>query len=336
MKDELVSIIIPVYNVANYLNDCLCSTINQSYKNLEIIIVDDGSTDGSSKICDDYVSKDDRCIVIHQENQGLSSARNRALEIAKGDYIYLLDGDDYIHHNTIEVLYNALQEGNYDLAFGGHNEVDSYKEPEKTLSIESVKLTSEELLMYLFDSVPKNVTYLSDADLISVTNKLFKKKLINNRLFTPMHFEDVEYSTYIMLQSPKTVYIKNNLYFNVQRKGSITHLSVNANTLDRLKAYVLSLQQIPKENEFIRGLCIIKMFKVISFLRKITANTSFEKKAKDVIERVVKDIKPELIENKTIALNQKCLLLFLYRFPFVYSACICFFEFLYKCKNRSV
>lgn len=109
MNEKLVSIIIPVYNVKDFLVDCLDSVINQSYKNLDIILVDDGSTDGSGIICEEYARQDKRIRVIHQVNQGLSAARNSGIEIMRGEYVYFIDSDDYIAKDTIEVLFNTIK-----------------------------------------------------------------------------------------------------------------------------------------------------------------------------------------------------------------------------------
>ena len=106
---ELISIIVPVYNVEQYLADCLVSIINQTYKKLEIILVDDGRTDNSGKICDEYLKKDGRIIVIHKENGSVSSARNAGLYIAKGAYIGFVDPDDFITCDMYEKLYCNLK-----------------------------------------------------------------------------------------------------------------------------------------------------------------------------------------------------------------------------------
>lgn len=115
MNNSKVSIIIPVYNTGKYLYKCLDSIISQTYSNLEIIIVDDGSNDESPKICDDYALKDNRIKVIHKENAGVSKARNAGIEIATGDYFYFPDSDDYIELDTIEYLINLISEYNCDI-----------------------------------------------------------------------------------------------------------------------------------------------------------------------------------------------------------------------------
>ena len=108
MNKPLISIIIPVYNAEKYLKKCLDSVINQTYKNLEIILVDDGSTDKSPEICDKYAEKDSRIIVLHKENGGVSSSRNAGLDIFKGEYLSFVDSDDYVEPDYIEYLYIFL------------------------------------------------------------------------------------------------------------------------------------------------------------------------------------------------------------------------------------
>lgn len=116
--NPLISVIIPVYKVENFLHRCVDSVINQTYKNLEIILIDDGSPDNCGNICDEYANKDTRIKVIHQENQGLSGARNSGLNIAKGEYIYFIDSDDYIKKNTFEDMINFSEFGKYDIVIG--------------------------------------------------------------------------------------------------------------------------------------------------------------------------------------------------------------------------
>ena len=109
MHKELISIIVPVYNVEKYVEKCINSIINQTYKNLQIILVDDGSKDNSGKICDEFKLKDNRIEVIHKNNGGLSDARNAGLKLAKGDYIGFVDSDDYIEADMYETLYNLIK-----------------------------------------------------------------------------------------------------------------------------------------------------------------------------------------------------------------------------------
>lgn len=117
MQSKLVSVIIPVYNVEQYLAECVDSVLCQTYTDYEIILVDDGATDSSGRMCDDYARKDTRIRVIHQENGGLSAARNTGLRAAKGEYVYFLDSDDYIENCTLEHLAALAESENADVVF---------------------------------------------------------------------------------------------------------------------------------------------------------------------------------------------------------------------------
>lgn len=140
-----VSVIIPVYNVENYIEECLNSVINQTYKNLEIILVDDGSPDGSGKICDEYAIKDERIKVIHKENGGLSSARNVALDIATGDYVAFVDSDDYVDENTFSQAVESLEQTEADVCMFSHRAVTENGEVDYKLPLDKSVYEKEEI-----------------------------------------------------------------------------------------------------------------------------------------------------------------------------------------------
>lgn len=108
-NNELISIVIPVYNVENFLERCITSVLNQTFENIEIILVNDGSTDNSLRICQQYEKIDSRIFIINQENQGLSAARNSGINQARGKYICFIDSDDWIHEKYLEILYNDIE-----------------------------------------------------------------------------------------------------------------------------------------------------------------------------------------------------------------------------------
>lgn len=143
--NDLISIIVPVYNVEKYLNKCIDSIINQTYKNIEIILVDDGSTDNSGKICDEYLLRDSRIKVIHKNNGGLSSARNEGINISSGEYIGFVDSDDWVEPNMYEEMYKKILYSNADIVDCGY-----WKEYEnksiKYISANEVKFCGENLL----------------------------------------------------------------------------------------------------------------------------------------------------------------------------------------------
>ena len=121
--DKLVSVVVPIYNVEKYLDRCINSIVSQTYSNLEIILVDDGSPDNCPSICDEWAKKDSRIVVIHKENQGLGMARNTGIDHANGAYIYFFDSDDYIEPDTIESCLQAANDNNADLVVFGHDDV---------------------------------------------------------------------------------------------------------------------------------------------------------------------------------------------------------------------
>ena len=115
-KNPLISIIVPVYNVEEYLDKCVESIVNQTYKNIEVILVDDGSPDNCPKMCDDWAKKDKRIKVIHKKNGGLSDARNKGIDESKGEYLSFVDSDDYITDNYVELLYNIISKEHADIS----------------------------------------------------------------------------------------------------------------------------------------------------------------------------------------------------------------------------
>ena len=120
-ETPLISIIIPVYKVEPYLRKCLDSVVQQTYRNLEIILVDDGSPDSCGAICDEYATKDERITVIHQENKGLSAARNAGLDIATGDYIQFVDSDDWIEPDALATVLSIAEDHHVDIVCFGFN-----------------------------------------------------------------------------------------------------------------------------------------------------------------------------------------------------------------------
>ena len=172
-----VSIIVPVYDVEKYLKRCVKSILKQTYSNLQIILVDDGSPDSSPGMCDDYAKQDNRVEVIHKVNGGLGYARNTGLEMVKGDYIVFIDSDDFVPHNYVEYLVDSIEQNGVDACISGYNKVD-YAEKilyqtryNKQLFLGNVK---EEFLPRLFGSLPNN----HDSIHPSVCGIIFKSECI--------------------------------------------------------------------------------------------------------------------------------------------------------------
>ena len=171
-----ISIIVPIYNVEQYLDKCIESLVNQTYKNLEIILIDDGSKDNSRKIVNSWTAKDNRIKSIHKKNGGLSDARNAGMKIATGDYIGFVDSDDWINYKMYEVLINNLEKYNADISACAINKIDEkYFIDEKQVLNENICMfTAEEALENLIDEGILKQTLL---------NKLYKIEVINGIFF---------------------------------------------------------------------------------------------------------------------------------------------------------
>lgn len=216
-ENPLISVIIPVYNVENFLHDCLNSVISQTYTNLEIILVDDGSTDKSGEICDEFATQDSRIKVLHQKNSGQAVARNNALEICKGEFITFIDSDDIVSENLIAILYDLTQKFNTKIAMCGYKEFYQNSEIAKILeqnknAKECEKLDQEELFSR---ALHRNPYFMS-----GVPRALYAQEIWQNLRFPVGEiYEDVAIWFDIFNQSP-TALTYENLYFYRIRTGS--------------------------------------------------------------------------------------------------------------------
>ena len=233
---ELVSIIVPVYNVKKYLDNCLESIINQTYKSLEIILVDDGSTDGSSEICDNYRLKDNRIVVIHKQNGGLSSAKNAGLEVCKGNYISFVDSDDYVDSNFIEELYNNIQNTNSDISLCNYYTTINGKDYAHNGS------------RFILEGNEKYTKLFYTQTIVS-WNKLYKRKLFEKLRFPEkLNNEDSYILLDLLHNSNKISYMLDKcLYHYVRRKNSISSY-VDIKSLNKKVIYDKIVADINKYN----------------------------------------------------------------------------------------
>lgn len=224
VKMKTISVVIPVYNVEKYLSECLDSVINQTYKNLQIILVDDGSTDSSGKICDEYAEKDARITVVHQSNAGAGAAKNTGLDLVKGEYFSIIDSDDYIELDMYEKMVNSLEKYNADIVQCLFRNVfvnDSFDRKYKIKGNYPKVLTSKSFLK----------EYLYDWKYAIFWNKLFKSSLLKEIRFPVGRKIDDEFFTYkLVCNAKKVVNIDNILYNYRMRKTSV----MNENNSDRL------------------------------------------------------------------------------------------------------
>ena len=214
-EKALISIIIPVYKVEKYLEKCIQSVINQTYENLQIILVDDGSPDNCGKICDEYAKKDHRIEVIHKSNGGLSDARNKGLEIAKGEYIGFVDSDDYIEADMYEVLYNLLKQYNADVSICNFYTVSQGKI--------AIKNAENGIKEYNRIEILKEV--LLDNNIQSYAwNKLYKKELFDEIKYpVGKKYEDIGTTFYLLEKCNKVVVTGKPEYYYINRQDSIVN-----------------------------------------------------------------------------------------------------------------
>lgn len=222
-----ISVIIPVYNMEKYLDKCVSSVLKQTYKNLEIILVDDGSKDSSPALCDEYAKKDERIKVIHKVNGGLSEARNFAIDIATGDYIGFVDSDDYVAEDMFESLYNLCEQYNADISIESFYEIRKDKIVSCANSGKLQLLTREEAQIEL----------LRDTNIQSYAwNKLYKRELFETGIRYPVGktFEDIA-TTYLLFEkSNKIVRQEKPIYYYVRRDDSLTE----ARNYSNYKSYI--------------------------------------------------------------------------------------------------
>ena len=246
-----ISIIVPVYNVAQYLHACIDSIINQTYKNIEVVLVDDGSTDDSGNICEEYKKNDERIIVVHQKNSGLSAARNVGIEISTGEYITFIDSDDYISPDYIENLYSALEQYSADIAICDLKKVSEKVElwdidykVEK--NFKSILLNNSQTIEEVYKPEYHGIDFVAWA-------KLYKKDLFTfNKIEFPVgRIHEDTFTTYKLLYMAKKIaYIDIPMYFYRSRIGSITTSNFTLKELDKIVATKEECDFFVKERQY--------------------------------------------------------------------------------------
>lgn len=318
----MISVIVPIYNVEKYLPTCIESILNQTYKDLEILLIDDGSTDNSGKICDEYAERDNRCIVIHQQNKGVSETRNTGLNHATGEYISFIDSDDYIHPQMLEILYETLQKGAYDFAIVAHKKV--FNKLEKinisVASINTISLNRDALMLGLY-----NKTHISESDFQAVWNKLYKKTLLKDMLFRSTGSEDTEFNNRVYLKAQSAAFIDLELYYWLQRSNSISHQS--RNFIGRANTYVLCLNEIPLIDIQYRACCLEKIYKIIINVRYLAQKTQSNHCVIEFTKKLKKQTIDEFLRNKYINIFLKMGLLIFYYIPITYNIFMNILEF---------
>lgn len=297
MKDDLISVIVPVYNIEDFIEKCVESIINQTYKNLEIILINDGSKDKSGQICNQLKEKYKNIKVIHKNNEGLSEARNDGIKSAKGKYISFIDGDDYIKSNMYELLYNALKENDCDIAECGFIK----KMPDSTEII--INNCKENQILPGEDAMKSSI---NNSIFSTVAwNKLYKKSIFeeHNIFYPKSKLHEDQFTTYkIFEKSKKSIKIKESLYYYVQRDNSIMK-TFNIKRLDGCEAIKETMAFIENKYKYMLPEVIDIYYKIlIENLQMLYENKQSIPEYKKYAKLIRKDLQiyKQYITNKKI------------------------------------
>ncbi len=294
MKEELISVIVPVYNVEKILPYSLESIINQTYKDLEIIVVNDGSTDSSPEICKEYAKKDKRIKIINQKNKGLSGARNSGIDVANGKYISFIDSDDVISNEFFSYLYKLIIETKSDIAecaFVKISENDVYEKNYKFDIKENYIITDSEGALNRLHNENVDITVKS----VVVWNKLYKKSLFDDIRYPEGKLHEDDFTTYKILSKINQMVSTDAVLHNyVQREKSIMHQEFSPRRLDALEAFENYID-VFKEHEdiYLFDKCLIRYLRVLTTILEELYNSNYEEKNK--IKNVLKEKYAEIV-----------------------------------------
>ena len=321
----MITVVVPVYNVKEYLEKSVGSIRNQTYKNLEIILVDDGSTDGSRELCDKFAGDDKRIRVIHKKNGGLSDARNCGIDNASGEFISFIDSDDYISENMIEKLYMNLISNSADISACGYKMVY----PDHVVTI----CEGEKIQVYSTEESFKFLLHKNNFGVVA-WNKLYKRRLLQEiRYPLGKHFEDINTTYKILAVSNKVVYDPAPLYFYMQRSDSINGVNFKSGhfnsrnydmetAADELISYVYQNQKYLSPD--IRIGCLEYYLRVLNQeIIYSVKNERVYKKAKDLSKDMIKDI----IKAEYLGKMKKCQMI-------LFDKCYFFYKIFIKLLKR--
>lgn len=268
MGEILVSIVVPVYNLEKFIDRCLSSIENQTYNNIEIIVVDDGSTDLSYQIINKHLIKEHRMKYVKQENNGVSSARNRGIMIAKGKYITFIDGDDYVSPTMIESLLNTATNGNFDIVYCLFSTglVVNNKKPLANNYIKSI----------LVGEIQRSACgILFDLELIKRESLLFDKELT--------YGEDMLFSIHALLLTNKNVGLVSEKYYIVEERQGSAIRTMNLNHYDKIELLAFKLEEaFEKSGVKLKFKTLLEQYYLLDIVFSIShlvkSNASFNKK----------------------------------------------------------
>lgn len=293
-----VSIIVPVYGVEKYLEKCVESLTSQTFQDIEIILVDDGSKDRCPQICDELACKDNRIVVLHKPNGGLSDARNAGVKIATSDYIIFVDSDDFVENTMCEVLYSEMIKSGADLVSSLAYELKDGKIVNQIESFDSQVLSNKEALYQLLAG--KGITMYA-------VGKLYKKSLFKDILYpVGKLYEDAYTTPYVIEKANKVVMTSHYLYYYVRRNDSITLAKYSIRDLDCIEAHRKNREYFKKQDTSLNHPLDFRYFWSLMYIydKMLINNATNNEEAKDLWKEIKKN-KRYIFKNQYISNKRK-------------------------------
>ena len=313
--EDLISVIIPIYNVEYYLRRCIDSVIQQTYSNIEIILVNDGSTDSCSHICDEYKGKDDRIKVIHKENGGISEARNIGLENVTGKFIYFVDSDDYIYNYTIEYLYNLLISNDADIAIGEDYFLYENKNKKNIKFLEEDKelKRKDNFRIYTSEEAIKSTLY-NYGITSSIWNKLYKVELFENIRYPLGRICEDLATTYKLFYKSERIIVGDKITYSYLANRSTSYMNVKFNKarMDGIYFCKEIIKFIGKEYPQLKDAARYRLvIECIYVLFKLPKRKEYNEENKEVIN-CLREYRLSVIKDKKITTLSRILLIVSY------------------------
>ncbi len=264
--NDVISVIVPVYNVAAYLPECLESILNQDHEKLEVILIDDGSKDESGRICDQYAARDSRIRVIHQKNSGAAAAKNAGLRAATGAYLSFVDSDDYLEPNAYGAMVKLLKDTDSDAVVFAYRDVFRSRREDHIPHPGLRECSGKEYL----------VEFTKNWTCALLWNKLYKRSLFDGIFFEEGHKIDDEYFTYQGFMNAKKVVCDQRIVYNYRRRASSVMLNPEAHkqrTIDRIDAYAKRREGVIARFPELRRAFDIQYLDALSYMTEYPDNT---------------------------------------------------------------
>ena len=314
--EDLISVIVPVYNAEEVLWRALDCISNQTYRNLEIILVDDGSTDSSGRLCDAFAKIDSRCRVIHKPNGGQGSAKNVGKKEASGAFLFFPDGDDTFNLDLIRILHEAITKNpDYDLALSSCKIVDNWDTDSSPSILDTVDYKTEECSR---DDIIKGLFSKNDDKFLYGWNKLYRRELLENLCCGdyPRH-HDFDFNFRVFLQTRKAVFVDLDLYHWVQWGGSKTHRPDSWDIHYRCRTGILydNWAHLAQENRQYNHYLLDALYRAMIFWEEWSRKSGNFPEVKALCDNYVKNSKKAYLKNGQIRLFRKVFCLTMLTFP---------------------